>query len=105
MTTNESKEIAEILHLIYCKKAHEQSMEMLNKTDKCQFYLEQSMENCWIEEDHKEWLSQANFFTYLCGPLDSKEVIRNVIDIWKVVKRLKEVNKRLISYIEMIIED
>ena len=102
--TAEIKKLAEFLHLVYCKRAHEYQMELFNSTEKCKFYIENSLENPWLEEEHKEWVMQAQLFISICKPIDAEEVLRDFIMIWKKVEELKKVNQKLMSYVKIILE-
>ena len=105
MISRDIKNITDVLHLVYCGRIHEEDMQKLYKTKNCQYYLDESLENSWTELEHNEWIGQAKFFISLCKPLDYKEVIRNIADIWRVVERFKEVNVRLVDYLRLIISD
>jgi len=53
------KEIANTLHSLICRKQHASSWEEIKEDDVCFWYLEEQLESCWEEPDHKEWSRKA----------------------------------------------
>lgn len=53
------KKLAEIIHTMTCKKKHAGSWTEIRNMESCFWYLEEQLENCWEEPDHKEGLKLA----------------------------------------------
>ena len=106
MTTSRSdmKKIADLLHTIYCGKQHELQMELFSKTNKCKYYLEESIDRTWELEEHREWLGQAQCLISVSHPLDVTEVLGDIVKIYQIAEKLRKVNPKLFSYILMLIK-
>ena len=79
------KTLATALHLLTCRKIHEESMEeVLNRVeDKCYFYLEETLEDTWNQEDHLRYLEKAVLVSDTVNPKDPQEaisVLRGLLD-------------------------
>ena len=103
MTYEELKKIAEVLHTIYCQKEHEQDMLLFEKTTKCAYYLENSIDRTWELTAHKEWLAQARLMTSMAEPLDISEVLQDMVKIYQLAEQLRKVNPKLLEYIKILI--
>ena len=106
MTTSltDIKKIANILHTIYCGKEHELQMEMFYKTDKCKYYLEESIDRTWELSEHREWQQQAQCLISISHPLDVKEVLSDIVRIYQIAEKLRKINPKLFNYITMILK-
>ena len=103
MPYEELKKIAEVLHTIYCQKEHEQDMMLISKTNKCTYYLENSIENSWELDAHREWISHAQALVSIADPIDASEILQDIVRIYQIVQQLKEINPKLIEYIKILI--
>ena len=79
------KTLATALHLLTCRKIHEESMEeILNRDkDKCYFYLEETIEKTWNQEDHLRYFEKAVLVSDTVNPKDPQEaisVLRGLLD-------------------------
>ena len=106
MTTSRAdiKKIADLLHTIYCGKQHELQMELYNHTDKCKYYLEESIDRTWELSEHREWQQQAQCLISVSHPLDVAEVLGDIVRIYQIAEKLRKVNPKLFSYILMLIK-
>ena len=103
MRYEELKKIAEVLHTIYCQKEHEQDMMLFERTSKCSYYLENSIDRTWELKAHKEWLTQAQLLITLSEPLDISEVLQDILKIYQLSQQLRNVNPKLLEYIKILI--
>ena len=104
MSRSDLKKMANILHTIYCKRSHELQMENYNTTKKCKYYLEESIDRTDELEEHIEWLKQAQCLISVCQPLDTVEVLGDIVKIYQIAEKLKKVNPKLFNYILMLIK-
>lgn len=91
---NEDTTLAEILHSIFCTFDHEDEMEALanrNPTT-CYWYLEESIDEYWKQQDHLTWLIKARQFSELCeaGGLDKAGTTNATADLIEVCHHLVE---------------
>ena len=105
MTTSQSdiKNISNILHTIYCSRDHELQMENYNTTEKCKYYLEESIDRTYELEEHCEWQKQAQCLISVSHPLDVVEVLGDIVKIYQIAEKLKKINPKLLSYILTIL--
>ena len=68
------KQYAEMLHLCLCTRDHEELLDNAFVTDKCAFYVLESLETCWEEDDRLAWLRYATDIMVTFGKLGNKEV-------------------------------
>ena len=68
------KQYAEMLHLCLCNREHEELLENAFITDKCTFYVLESLDTCWEEDDRVLWLRHATDIMVTFGKLGNKEV-------------------------------
>lgn len=106
MTTSiaDMKQIADLLHTIYCGKQHELQMEAYRHTQKCKYYLEDSIDRTWELTEHSEWLQQAQCLISVAHPLDVTEVLKDIVKVYQITEKLKKVNTKLLNYILMLIK-
>lgn len=104
ISRDDIKKIANILHTLYCRSTHETSMEAFHKTDKCVFYLEDTIDRKWELEEHQEWLQQAQCLISVIHPLDVLEVVRDFIKVFQIARKLKRINPKLLNYILTLIK-
>lgn len=106
MTTSHSdiKKMADLLHTIYCSRQHELKMELYNTTNKCKYYLEESIDRTWELEEHREWQKQAQCLISVSHPLEVTEVLGDIVKIYQIAEKLRKVNPKLLSYILMLIK-
>lgn len=98
------KKIANILHTIYCQRPHEPQMELFHTTEKCKYYLEETIDRAWELEAHREWLTQAQCLISVSRPLDVTEILSDIVKIHQIAEKLKQVNPKLIHYILTILK-
>ena len=103
-TITDMRKIADLMHTIYCGKLHELQMENYNKTDKCKYYLENSIERVWELKDHKEWLAQAQCLVAVSHPLDVVEVLGDIVKIYQIAEKLRKINPKLFNYVTMLVK-
>ena len=94
---------ADILHTIFCGRQHEQMMEDYDTTDKCTYYLEQSLDRTWEQAEHLEWIKQANFLKQISQPFGIKEVLHDMVRIYNIAEQFRRVNPRLLDYLKILI--
>jgi len=92
------------MHTIYCGKQHEPQMELFYKTDKCKYYLEESIDRTWELTEHREWMQQAQCLISISHPLDVKEILSDIVKIYQIAEKLRKVNPKLFNYITMILK-
>jgi hypothetical protein len=98
------KKIATILHTIYCRRPHEPQMELYATTDQCKYYLEETIDRTWELNEHRAWLSQALCLISVSRPLDVSEILSDIVKIYQIVERLKQINPKLVNYISTILK-
>jgi len=104
MKPEDVKNIATILHTIFCGQEHEMRMENFDSSsEKCSFYLETSIDRCWELPEHKEWLAQAHCFVQLCHPLSPVEILQDLIDTHKTAAKIRKINPKLFEYVKIIL--
>ncbi len=87
------KNIARILHLLACENKHaDKSIPFGTKLtiEECNWYLEEQMETCWEEQDHKKWLSDAEVFLAFFNNNEEKarRVLTSITDICSKIEFL-----------------
>lgn len=104
--TNQTVELARVLHLIFCEKEHEDVMENLVKRNSryCYWYLEETIEDHWGCDDHKCWLLRAQIFEAHCAegglsPAEVTEMIANFVEICRHLLDFYEANPKLREYV------
>lgn len=80
------KNIARILHLLACEEKHaDKSIPSGTNCTivECNWYLEEQMETCWEEQEHKKWLSDAEVFLAFFDNNEEKarRVLTSITDI------------------------
>ena len=104
VSRTDMKKIADLLHTIYCGQQHELQMELFKTTEKCKYYLEESIDRTWELDSHREWLKQAQCLISISHPLDVTEVLRDIVKIYQTAEKLKKINPKLFSYILMLVK-
>jgi hypothetical protein len=96
------KQVTEILHTIFCRKKHEDNILIYETSDKCCYYLEQTIEDTWDQRDHKEWIEQARFFVQLSneGGIDALD---KIVTIYRCAEELRNINSLYIRYVEVLL--
>ena len=95
------KQITELLHTIFCHREHEDNMMLLNESDKCLYYLEQTIEDTWNQKDHLMWIEQAEVFLQLSE--DGIDMLGQMIQIKKAADVLKRANPLYMKYVNLLI--
>ena len=103
MNLQNLKKIATILHTLYCKKPHEMQMELFQQSSKCQFYLEDSIDRTWEMDEHREWLKQAQCLVSISHPLDTTEILGDILKIYQLTEKLKKANPKIIGYVKALL--
>lgn len=98
MEDDKVREIAEILHQIFCNKLHEDDMISLTvRSDiTCNWYLEECIDTCWEEPSHQPWLLRATLFIRYC-----KDAGLNDVEINNVLADLIEICKLLLTFYDI----
>lgn len=106
MTTSiaDMKQIADLLHTIYCGKQHELQMEAYRDTQKCKYYLEESIDRTWELTEHREWLQQAQCLISVAHPLEVSEVLGDIVKIYQIAEKLRKINPKLFNYVTMLVK-
>lgn len=104
MSQKELKNIAEILHTIFCNYEHEQDMMMIENSPKCTFYLENSIDRTWELPIHSKWLNQAKKLIKISEPLNVSEVLQDIVKIYQIIEQFRKVSPVLLDYIRIIID-
>jgi len=99
----ELKQIAEIMHTIFCGQEHEQDMLRLEDASLCTFYLENNIDTTWEMEAHQEWLAQARFLVQVSEPLSAKDILQDMIKVYHIAEHFKTINPRLLEFVRIII--
>jgi len=66
------KTIAKTIHILHCDKAHANEWEQ--GLDKCYWYLEDQIESCWEQPDHKQYLVDAEILVRLMMEDPKKDI-------------------------------
>lgn len=53
------KDFADVLHLFFCNKQHEEDLAKAYNTDKCIYFLGEQLTEDWDLQDKKVWLLTA----------------------------------------------
>lgn len=104
VSRTDMKKIADLLHTIYCGQPHELNMNLYNKTDKCKYYLEESIDRTWELDEHRDWLKQTQCLISVAHPLEVTEVLGDIVKIYQIAEKLRKINPKLFSYILMLIK-
>ena len=98
------KQYAEMLHLCLCNREHEDQLENAFTTDKCAFYVLESLDTCWEEDDRVIWLRHATEIMVTFGKLGEKEVYEHTQKVLlvhilapKLLRKLMEVLNEVAS--------
>ena len=91
------------MHTLFCEKEHEEDMMKYETTEKCLFYLEQSIDLTWELEAHQEWLKQAHMLVKISGPMDSTDVLKDLIKVYNIAKQFKKINVKLLEFLKILI--
>ena len=95
------KQITEILHTIFCRRQHESEIINYEKSDKCCYYLEQSIEDTWECDEHKFWQEQAEFFLSLS--VSGIDMLEQIVAIYRAAEILRNANPLYMRYVENIL--
>lgn len=99
----DERQIAEIMHTIFCAQEHEKDMLKIEETSLCPFYLENSIDRSWEMRSHLEWLKQAKLIIQLSAPLSVQEVLKDIIQVYQISEQFKRINPKLLNFIKILI--
>lgn len=92
------KQYAEMLHLCLCNREHEELLENAFITNKCSFYVLESLDTCWEEEDRLLWMRHATNIMVTFESLGTKDVYEHTQKVLlihvlapKLLRKLMEV--------------
>ena len=90
---------AEMLHLCLCNKEHEDSLENAFVTDKCAFYILESFDTCWQEDDRLVWLQYATEILVTFSKLGMQAIYEHTQKVLLVHVLAPELLRKLIDII------
>lgn len=91
----ELHDLASLLHLMLCDEEHEAQMERAFDTSNCAFYILESFEDCWDEDDRARWLTLARKVRNLRPEESVQTVAQHVQDFFKVYVLAPKIHKML----------
>lgn len=73
--TSEMKRCTDAMHSLLCRTEHHE-----DKSETCQYYEEEGLDNCWIKASHMQWLRKTIDFMKK-NEIDDESMLRNVISM------------------------
>jgi len=98
------KDIATTIHLLHCDKPHASNWDSVASFDTegyygegvCCWYLEDQLENCWNEPDHKQYLIDAEIFVRLIMEDPTEEFDdEDIVTATKILYKIAEICSRI----------
>jgi hypothetical protein len=96
------RQIVEILHTIFCRKQHEIDMLKIDASEKCCYYLEQTLENPWAGKSHKTWLEWGETFHALSRE-NSIDMLEHIMHIYTAAEALRKANPLYLKFVQALI--
>ncbi len=99
------RQLAEILHTIYCEGPHSADMiDLTRESNKCTYYLENSLSPTWEQKQHIKWTQQAQVFDLVADDYGTKKALDDIIKVYQIYTKFKAANEQLATYIRILLE-